>query len=335
MLTKKEEKMKKTFSVLLTLAVAVSLLVVPAVVSASSTTLIASGIPGTEARITVPVPAGTTLGDISSISWEEYLVEGYPPHVDIIVDLGGGSTDALVFEYAYNDMGHYAEGQPTYGAVTGAWFDTFNDDGGGPSAVTNTSYGWLSSGASGSPGDAGHYAGTLAEWKAGGITGGLGINNDTLVLRLEIEVDNWLVDTEALVRNIQVNGSPAGNTVVGLIVDVPDIVAISVNPTVIDFGTLLPGQTSAVFDITVANIGTHKVDVDASASGSALFCDNLMLKNEPKAWTDWSVGTPWSIIVDDLAMDASDVVKTKLTVPLDYTPLDTETGTLIFEATPV
>ncbi|MCD6300134.1 MAG: hypothetical protein J7L78_03060 [Dehalococcoidales bacterium] len=124
------------------------------------------------------------------------------------------------------------------------------------------------------------------------------------------------------------------NTAVGLTANIEDIVAINVDPTSIDFGTLKPGEESVVRSINIENIGTHTVDVDAylTAWSSNLFKDNLMLKNEPKGWADWGVGTPWNKIVEDLAMGASDEVKTKLPVPLSYTPSGVETGKLIFEA---
>lgn len=147
---------------------------------------------------------------------------------------------------------------------------------------------------------------------------------------------NWNADivSKILFETNLITYDDTGSSV-SLTANVPDIVAISVNPTSIDFGTLLPGQTSSVEQVTVTNIGTHTVDVDASASGSALFCANLMLKNEPKDWTDWSVGTPWYKIVEGLAMTQSDGVKAKLSVPSDYTPGGSETATLIFEATAV
>jgi len=128
-----------------------------------------------------------------------------------------------------------------------------------------------------------------------------------------------------------------GNTVVGLTADVPDIVAINVYPTSIDFGTLKPGQTSSVEQVTVTNIGTHTVDVDANLTtgSSDLFKHNLMLKNDPKDWSVWAVGSPWSKIVEGLAMDKSDEVKARLSVPLTYTPNNVERATLIFEATGV
>jgi len=142
--------------------------------------------------------------------------------------------------------------------------------------------------------------------------------------------NDWLFETDLIYYDD--TGVPDTSTV-GLTVGVPDIVAISASPTSIDFGTLLPGQTSAVFNITVENVGTQTVDVDASATGSAMICTNLMLRNPPKDWSDWVVGTPWSNIVEGLVMGASDVVNTKLPVPGDYTPAGPEAATLIFEAT--
>jgi len=122
-----------------------------------------------------------------------------------------------------------------------------------------------------------------------------------------------------------------GNTAVGLAVNVPDIVAINVDPTNIDFGTLKPGQTSDVFDITVANIGTHAVDVDADVYEAGLFYDNLELRDYTLTWSK----RDWPLVANDLAMGASQLLKTKLTVPTGYTPKDSETATLIFKAKPM
>lgn len=155
---------------------------------------------GDEARVVIPLPAGTTLGDIDTISWYEYLVAGYPPHVDILLDVDGG--DALVFEYAYND--HYAEAPMPYGALPGGWYQTFSDDGNGPVQVDGAATGWLSSGPPGPPGE--DNFGTLAEWKAGITYGGVSVDSSTPVLRLEIEVDNWVVQSEAYVDDVTING---------------------------------------------------------------------------------------------------------------------------------
>jgi len=327
---------KRTLHTILALMILLTLsFVMAAPASADTVTLKATGAPaGNEDRIVVPVAAGTTLGDITSISWLEMLVAGYPPHVDIILDLDndGNPDDALVFEYAYNNMSHYYdEAPPPYGAIIdGNWYYTFSDDGNGPTAVTDTSYGWLTSGASGPPIPGGgtvllHTGGTLAQWKAGAV--GVGITAATKVLCLEIEVDSWIVDSEAQVKSIVLN---AGSSV-GMTVNVPDIVAISVCPASIDFGTLVPGQTSAEFDITVMNIGTHDVDVDAAVSGAALFTANLQLRNVTDG-TAFSTG-PWVAVATNIAMAASEGLKTRLPVPGAYTPTGTETATLVFTAT--
>lgn len=155
---------------------------------------------GDEARFVVTLPSGITLGDLYTISWQEFLVAGYPPHVDVILDLGT-TTDALVFEYAYND--HVTEGQWTYGALTGFWYQTFSDDGFGPAVINGSTYCWLSSGPAGDPGIIG---GTLNAWKTGGITDGLGIDATTPILRLEFEVDNWMAQTEAYLDDVEING---------------------------------------------------------------------------------------------------------------------------------
>jgi hypothetical protein len=166
---------------------------------------------GDEGRIVTKLPEGTTLGDIQSISWWEYLVAGYPPHVDVSLDADcdGVEDDKLVFEYAYNGMYHYDnEGPMPYGALTGAWYKTFSDDGNGPDAIDNNAGAWLNSGAPGAPGDAGFIFYTLGDWKTGidldNGTYAYDIDENTCVLGLEIEVDNWVVQSEAYVDDIVV-----------------------------------------------------------------------------------------------------------------------------------
>ena len=44
---------------------------------------------GKEASIIIEMPPGTTLADLTSMEWMEYLVADYPPHLDIKLDLGG------------------------------------------------------------------------------------------------------------------------------------------------------------------------------------------------------------------------------------------------------
>jgi len=133
--------------------------------------------------------------------------------------------------------------------------------------------------------------------------------------------------TRILFEHNLVTYTDTGSTT-NLTVVVPDIVAISVSPTVINFGTLLPGETSDVFDITVDNIGTRKVDVGATVYEAGLFYDNLQLYSG--SWHIWSY---WSKIITNLAMGGSKGLSTRLPVPGDYTPAGPEAASLIFEAT--
>lgn len=154
---------------------------------------------GDEARIVITPTVPMTLGQLLSISWCENLITGYPPHVDIIVP-----GDALVFEYAYNTISHYnLEAPMPYGALPGTWYQVFSDDGNGPAIIDNTCYAWLSSGPAGPP--ASLIGGTLAQWKTGSVVSA--IDATTPVLAIEIEVDNWVVQTDALVDSVTVNGT--------------------------------------------------------------------------------------------------------------------------------
>lgn len=169
---------------------------------------------GDEARLVLTPYKPMTLGQISTIAWQEYLNAGYPPHVDIRVDTDGDgiTDDALVIEYAYNGMTHYTGGAPMpYGALTGAWYATFSDDGNGQAQVDNTAYAWQTTGAAGVPGgafgDGDHWGDTLGNWKAGlTCKSGKYISASTLVTAIEIEVDNWVVQSDAYLDAVMVNG---------------------------------------------------------------------------------------------------------------------------------
>jgi len=137
--------------------------------------------------------------------------------------------------------------------------------------------------------------------------------------------DKWLFETN-LIWYDDLNVGSTGP--VGLTVTVPDIVAISVTPSALNFGTLVPGSTSDILDIIVTNVGTTTVDVDADVSGDDLFVNNLELKDCVPTWST----RPWPLVANDLVMGANQSIRTKLTVPSDYTPQGVETATLIFEA---
>jgi hypothetical protein len=167
---------------------------------------------GDEARIVIPLPEGTTLGDIESISWWAYTVSGYPPHVDIVMDVNGDTVlddeDMLTAEMAYNNADgiELDEGlTPTYDL----WLQTFeldSDDGYG--AIGDDTMLWVTKLGAGND-DAPWL--TLADWKDGtvapndpgsdGLAAGV-ITGGAPVLRLEIEIDNWVLQTETYVDDI-------------------------------------------------------------------------------------------------------------------------------------
>ena len=293
---------KKTTATLLiaifmisTIAVAIPVFAIPTVYDSH---LIVAGTPGTTDTIVIDMPPGFTLGDLQSISWDYWLVEGYAPHVDIMLDIvvDGTADEALVVEYAYNDDDKHAPvGQPTYGCLTDDWYTTFSDDADGPAAVTDTAMAWATTGA---PGPLGGTFGqynfwyqSLADWKTGSTinTGGgdKTINADTLVLALEIEIDNWIVDTEVYVRNMLVNGVDAAELGLEATV-IPAVISISVLPTAVNFGPIIDGGDSAVKWIKVSNTGNVAAVVTADTV-SKFYQDYLEI--ESVAYGPWDLGT--------------------------------------------
>ena len=170
---------------------------------------------GDEGRIVIALPSGTTLGDIQSISWWTYAVGGYPPHVDITLDVNGDGVvddeDMLTAEMAYNnaDGKELDEGLvPAYGE----WLQTFElsaDDGFGQ--IGNGTMLWVTKMGAGND-DAPW--GTLQDWKDGVVAndpgadlpGGTTISASAPVLALEIEIDNWVLQSEAYLDDITING---------------------------------------------------------------------------------------------------------------------------------
>lgn len=198
-----------------------------------------------EGRITIRLTPGTTLGDIESISWWVNTTSGYPPHVDLLLDMDGdgvfdggkkdlvtgeslsGKDDVLVAEFAYQPYfgpgyaysspgapyGHYApEWQSSYYYPSyDTWVQTFQNATAemGTSQVNNETVLWLYSGLPGPY--TGGYFGTLADFKEGvvqiiGDTNVATVNASTAVLEIQIEVDNWIGPAEAYVDDVAING---------------------------------------------------------------------------------------------------------------------------------
>jgi hypothetical protein len=109
--------------------------------------------------------------------------------------------------------GHYDPSlQSTYyNATDTTWLSTFqkNVNETGTAEINNNSVAWLYSGLPG-PYD-GEYFGKLSDYKDGEVTvingtDNSGVNNNTVVLEVQIEVDNWLGASEAYIDNITLNG---------------------------------------------------------------------------------------------------------------------------------
>ncbi len=169
---------------------------------------------GYEARIVIPMPEGFTLGDLETLSWWIDTGQGYPAHVDITLDVDENGVvdpeDMLTAEMAVN------QGKTVFDIETNLpyeWVKTFEyTSGDGYDVIDNTTIFWVSKMGSGTWNAP---SGTLAQWKAGtGATAGPGDPTETIpvystttpVLKLEIEVDNWVADTVAYIDNVELNG---------------------------------------------------------------------------------------------------------------------------------
>ena len=152
---------------------------------------------------------------------------------------------------------------------------------------------------------------------------------------IPLQFPGYQVEIEELGGDVyRVSLTPAGSgSSAQLTVSVPDIVAISVDPTSIDYGELRPGDVSAQHNIVVTNIGTHTATIDIEVAPGGTVFDYLKLYSYTVA--DWvaSVSSNWDDFITGLAMDDSETVPTKLWVPSDYVPQDDESATLVFTAT--
>ena len=127
------------------------------------------------------------LSNLLTISWDVDVIGGYLPHADVYLDNG----ETLVFEYAKVDTPcdnvPYPDGE----------LNTFGDKG----IVDNDAKAWLSSGVPGYCGlpefDNNHKS--LADWKSE--------YSSANIVKIEIEVDNWISASNSNVRNIEINGN--------------------------------------------------------------------------------------------------------------------------------
>jgi hypothetical protein len=166
-----------------------------------------------EGRISITLNPPISLGELINISWMQNVTAGYIAHVDVIIDTDGNglADDALVFEY---DKVTTPSDQlvPIMAYDRDIWVNTFDDKG----TVNDESKAWLSSGPPGpaSAPNTTFYYHSLESWKSGPPTNeanGKTVNNNTNITALEIEVDGWILESEAFIDDIYVNGELAEN----------------------------------------------------------------------------------------------------------------------------
>ncbi len=348
--------MKKLASILLTLAVAVSLLVVPAVVSAGSAPII-DGIIGTDEW---GEPFGTyeqTIGGVGTFYFDLYITSD-DEYLYVATDYVEGSGD-VAFSAA-KGLG--------LAAGLNIYIDANNDDSTAPSdsdlvvIVSNDmiyipydppvdfDWEWQEEGSASA-------AEILIAWDGDGYTEGKGIVEVAVPLSL---LDASLGDTIGLLFQAfgNINFAPLwqtnpddthcgwpetytdftleANTAVGLAAETPAITAINVDPTSINFGSITPGTPVSKEDITVENIGGVAVVVDAflDPQTGTVFTYLRLGGSYSGLYTGGSkYNGYWNNIISSLLPSKNAVLTTELDVPETYSGKGAEEATLIFEAT--
>ena len=337
--------MKRKLSILIALVLAVSLMVVPAAVSAGPGPSIGFWQPGDPAagstveysdaqsysptysvylkalksesptddnkEIYVGEPTGVTdLNSLTNVSFWYYAVGGsdpVPPEIDVW--LASGDYDYGPPPTGDNEwlLGQFPE-------VT--TFDTWVE-------VPHSAITWIRA-------TGGHIYGDGSD----GLTAAKIDLGTYRVLAIGIQVggpatrhQNRAGDQEFYVDDLTINAITydlAPPSTVGLTVVNPQITSISVIPTSIDFGTLLPGESSDVTTLTISNIGSVDVRVDTLIMETGtFFADNL--------WLDTYLAINYSF--DPLNVGGSATPDAQVVVPSTYSAVGEITGTLVFEAT--
>lgn len=139
-----------------------------------------------------------TLSDLDSISWDANTIEGYVSHIDVLIDTNndGIKDDALVFEYA-KDLSNCEVTPYPLGEIS--------------ISIDENTLAWLSSGDAG-PGCVAvgnFYIDTLDNW----IAGYNGIDGTTNVIGFDLEIDNWIAESNSIINNIKINEEPVEITI--------------------------------------------------------------------------------------------------------------------------
>lgn len=103
-------------------------------------------------------------------------------------------------------------------------------------------------------------------------------------------------------------------------------VAIEVNQTAINFGDLYPGETSNNMTLLIENDGCKKIWVTANVTddGSPLYVLGIKIDENP--WNNYNV---------TMLRGGSTTVHISLDVPVDYSAMGVQNGTLTFWATAI
>ncbi len=253
----------------------------------------------------------TDLDSLNNVSFWYYATgDPVPPQIDVWLD-----TDTS-YSYGPPPTGDDAWllGRVTDVSVFNTWVEVTHDDIQWIKAAGGQIYGNGSTGLTAAKGDYG-----AAQVLAIGIQ--VGSQSGWAMAR---SGDQQFYVDDLTINDTTYDLGPTSG--VGLMAEIPSIVAISVTPTSIDFGTLYPGQTSASTALTVENIGTVTVDVDASVDPTPTVFDNVWFTTPDKQVTTTG-------LITNLSSGNTDMVDAELRVPGNYSPLGPETATLIFEAT--
>lgn len=346
--------MKKKLSILIALVMAISLCVAPA--AAVGAAVVTAPVLGLNSGYAICDSTGfyVSMNPITKTEASATLLDG-KVHLTVTPDTDPGYADAGIVLYI--------DGSLTLGDLdtldvsgTGAdyyanlWFDVGGDDGfftlGDAGMMTDTAgddWGTIADSANGALTMDG--SSKIFDQNAVGVDLGQGVNSlddlkDGLVsddIDSTTKVAIWIgpssfgpAMTTDIDVNITINGVPydlrPNTAVVGMDADTgEEIVAINVSLTSIDFGTVVPGSSSAEKPITVENKGTVPIDVSASVDPIGTVFDHLQLDGKVSI-------ANWKIL--SLVGGASQGVNAQLVVPREYSAQGEETTTLIFIASP-
>jgi len=190
--------------------------------------------------VTIILPGATTLNDIVTIDFDEYVNSGYPVSVNILLDVngdgvfdskkdletgyltGGEQDDVLKIEWAYNggiDAGYlHAD---AYMNSDNSGYSTWLF--GGMGTIDDSTNAWLYSGKPGAIGDTEFNYGTLTDWKNGRQRGltcyyvddawesesctDVLINSATKVYGIQIESLGFIAESSSVVKNIVIGST--------------------------------------------------------------------------------------------------------------------------------